>query len=156
MWIFIACGETCSLVNVLNLFLCPWKHSIVTDNQLLYIFALLFVEIESSPVRCLVSEVKNTACGAEFTVWLSSVEGATILYGLWILLGFYFLGCSANFSSGFVVRKFRQITCWFADCLLVSSTAGLPQYGQLGHGTDNEVCCSVILIISYFSPMIFR
>ncbi|GLT71811.1 hypothetical protein SLA2020_438040, partial [Shorea laevis] len=53
-------------------------------------------EIESSPVRCLVSEVKNTACGAEFTVWLSSVEGATIL------------------------------------------TAGLPQYGQLGHGTDNE------------------
>lgn len=21
------------------------------------------------------------------------------------------------------------------------STAGLPQYGQLGHGTDNEVVC---------------
>jgi hypothetical protein len=55
---------------------------------MLYIVALFFVEIESSPVRCLVSEVKNTACGAEFTVWLSSVEGATILYGLWILLGF--------------------------------------------------------------------
>ncbi|XP_002510496.2 protein RCC2 homolog isoform X1 [Ricinus communis] len=53
-------------------------------------------EVESSPVRCLVSDVKNTACGAEFTVWLSSVEGASIL------------------------------------------TAGLPQYGQLGHGTDNE------------------
>ncbi|XP_030950694.1 uncharacterized protein LOC126712363 [Quercus robur] len=53
-------------------------------------------EIESSPVRCLVSEVKNTACGADFTAWLSSVEGASIL------------------------------------------TAGLPQYGQLGHGTDNE------------------
>ncbi|XP_021902462.1 protein RCC2 homolog [Carica papaya] len=53
-------------------------------------------EIESSPVRCLVSEVKDTACGAEFTVWLSSIEGASIL------------------------------------------TAGLPQYGQLGHGTDNE------------------
>ncbi|XVF35992.1 hypothetical protein REPUB_Repub19eG0019800 [Reevesia pubescens] len=53
-------------------------------------------EIESSPVRCLVSQVTNTACGAEFTVWLSSVEGASIL------------------------------------------TAGLPQYGQLGHGTDNE------------------
>ncbi|KAF2324660.1 hypothetical protein GH714_015985 [Hevea brasiliensis] len=53
-------------------------------------------EIESSPVRCLVSDVKNTACGADFTVWLSSVEGASIL------------------------------------------TAGLPQYGQLGHGTDNE------------------
>ncbi|KAF7829598.1 protein RCC2-like protein [Senna tora] len=53
-------------------------------------------EIESSPVCCLVSEVKNTACGGDFTVWLSSVEGASIL------------------------------------------TAGLPQYGQLGHGTDNE------------------
>ncbi|CAI0435824.1 unnamed protein product [Linum tenue] len=53
-------------------------------------------EIESSPVRCLVSDVKTTACGADFTVWLSSAQGATIL------------------------------------------TAGLPQYGQLGHGTDNE------------------
>lgn len=53
-------------------------------------------EWELSPVRCLVSEVKNVACGADFTVWLSSVEGASIL------------------------------------------TAGLPQYGQLGHGTDNE------------------
>ncbi|KAK3425303.1 hypothetical protein EUGRSUZ_F02093 [Eucalyptus grandis] len=53
-------------------------------------------EIEASPVRCLVTEVKTTACGADFTVWLSSVEGASIL------------------------------------------TAGLPQYGQLGHGTDNE------------------
>lgn len=53
-------------------------------------------EIEKSPVRCQVSDVKNTACGADFTVWLSCVEGASIL------------------------------------------TAGLPQYGQLGHGTDNE------------------
>ncbi|CAN1323196.1 Protein RCC2 [Linum perenne] len=53
-------------------------------------------EIESSPVRCLVSDVKTATCGADFTVWLSSAEGATIL------------------------------------------TAGLPQYGQLGHGTDNE------------------
>lgn len=53
-------------------------------------------EIEFYPVRCLVSEVTNVACGADFTVWLTSVEGATIL------------------------------------------TAGLPQYGQLGHGTDNE------------------
>ncbi|CAJ1973235.1 unnamed protein product [Sphenostylis stenocarpa] len=53
-------------------------------------------EIESSPVRCLVSEVKHTACGGDFTVWLSSIEGVSIL------------------------------------------TGGLPQYGQLGHGTDNE------------------
>ncbi|CAN6722340.1 unnamed protein product [Malus baccata var. baccata] len=53
-------------------------------------------EVEASPVRCQVSEVKSVACGGDFTVWLSSVEGASIL------------------------------------------TAGLPQYGQLGHGTDNE------------------
>ncbi|KAI7728385.1 hypothetical protein M8C21_009462 [Ambrosia artemisiifolia] len=53
-------------------------------------------EIEFYPVRCVVTEVTNVACGADFTVWLTSVEGASIL------------------------------------------TAGLPQYGQLGHGTDNE------------------
>lgn len=53
-------------------------------------------EVELSPVRCLVSDVKYVTCGGEFTVWLSSVEGASIL------------------------------------------NAGLPQYGQLGHGTDNE------------------
>ncbi|CAI9116887.1 OLC1v1018168C1 [Oldenlandia corymbosa var. corymbosa] len=53
-------------------------------------------EIEPSPVRCLVSDARATACGGDFTVWLTSVEGASIL------------------------------------------TAGLPQYGQLGHGTDNE------------------
>ncbi|KAM0945504.1 putative regulator of chromosome condensation 1/beta-lactamase-inhibitor protein II [Dioscorea sansibarensis] len=53
-------------------------------------------EIEPSPVLCQVSQVTNAVCGADFTVWLSSVEGSSIL------------------------------------------TAGLPQYGQLGHGTDNE------------------
>ncbi|CAI9281604.1 unnamed protein product [Lactuca saligna] len=53
-------------------------------------------EFELSPVRCLITDVKDVSCGAEFTVWLSSIEGASIL------------------------------------------TAGHPQYGQLGHGTDNE------------------
>ncbi|KAJ4964512.1 hypothetical protein NE237_024451 [Protea cynaroides] len=53
-------------------------------------------EFELSPVPCLVTDVTNAVCGADFTVWLSSVEGSSIL------------------------------------------TAGLPQYGQLGHGTDNE------------------
>ncbi|RLM64376.1 hypothetical protein C2845_PM16G22990 [Panicum miliaceum] len=53
-------------------------------------------EIESSPVPCIVAEATNAVCGADFTVWLSSVEGSSIL------------------------------------------TAGLPQYGQLGHGTNNE------------------
>ncbi|KAK8944779.1 Ultraviolet-B receptor UVR8 [Platanthera zijinensis] len=54
------------------------------------------VEIEAFPVESLVSQATVTACGADFTVWLSSVEGSSII------------------------------------------TAGLPQYGQLGHGTDNE------------------
>ncbi|XP_042508399.1 protein RCC2 homolog [Macadamia integrifolia] len=53
-------------------------------------------EFELSPVHCQVTDVTNAVCGADFTVWLSSVEGSSIL------------------------------------------TAGLPQYGQLGHGTDNE------------------
>lgn len=53
-------------------------------------------EFELLPVSCLVAEVTNAACGADFTAWLTSTEGASIL------------------------------------------TAGLPQYGQLGHGTDNE------------------
>ncbi|PKA48785.1 Ultraviolet-B receptor UVR8 [Apostasia shenzhenica] len=53
-------------------------------------------EIETYPVPCMVSHVTNVACGADFSVWLSSEEGSSIL------------------------------------------TAGLPQYGQLGHGTDNE------------------
>ncbi|KAJ4966608.1 hypothetical protein NE237_018457 [Protea cynaroides] len=53
-------------------------------------------EFELSPVRCQVTDITNAVCGADFTVWLSSVEGSSIL------------------------------------------TAGLPQYGQLGHGTDNE------------------
>ncbi|MCL7037136.1 hypothetical protein MKW94_025705 [Papaver nudicaule] len=53
-------------------------------------------EFEQSPVPSQVSEVTNVVCGGDFTVWLSSVEGSSIL------------------------------------------TAGLPQWGQLGHGTDNE------------------
>lgn len=40
------------------------------------------VEVESSPLPCVVSdEVTSIACGADFTVWLSSTEGASILYG---------------------------------------------------------------------------
>lgn len=98
---------------------------------LLYLFAGLsfFVEIEPSPVRCLVSQVTNTACGADFTVWLSSVEGSSILYGLWSVSVVSSLACLFSYF----------ITDLHA-CFLVCRTAGLPQYGQLGHGTDNEVC----------------
>ncbi|RZC57128.1 hypothetical protein C5167_004434 [Papaver somniferum] len=52
-------------------------------------------EFLQSLVSSQVSEVTYVVCGGDFTVWLSSVEGSSIL------------------------------------------TAGLPQYGQLGHGTDN-------------------
>ncbi|XP_042036401.1 protein RCC2-like [Salvia splendens] len=53
-------------------------------------------ECEILPVRCQVTEVKSAVCGGEFTAWLTSVEGSSIM------------------------------------------TAGLPQYGQLGHGSNNE------------------
>eukprot|EP01018_Ginkgo_biloba_P003464 Gb_33541 [translate_table: standard] len=53
-------------------------------------------EMEVLPIRCLVSETTNVACGADFTMWLSPTQGSSIM------------------------------------------SAGLPQYGQLGHGTDNE------------------
>uniref|UniRef100_A0A6N2LC46 Uncharacterized protein n=1 Tax=Salix viminalis TaxID=40686 RepID=A0A6N2LC46_SALVM len=80
-------------------------------------------EIESSPVRCLVSDVKTTACGADFTVWLSSVEGASILYDEQL---------HANCSH------LLGLLTDLHNVLLVSRSAGLPQYGQLGHGTDKE------------------
>ncbi|KAK1274590.1 hypothetical protein QJS04_geneDACA015217 [Acorus gramineus] len=38
-------------------------------------------EIEPSPVPCLVSEVTNVVCGGDFTVWLTSVEGSSIMLG---------------------------------------------------------------------------
>lgn len=53
-------------------------------------------EIEKLPVRSLVSDATNVSCGADFTMWLTSANGSSIM------------------------------------------SAGLPQWGQLGHGTDNE------------------
>lgn len=52
------------------------------NSFIIFIPIYLFVEIEASPVRCLVSEVKSTACGADFTVWLTSAESSSILYAL--------------------------------------------------------------------------
>ncbi|KAE9458607.1 hypothetical protein C3L33_09473, partial [Rhododendron williamsianum] len=78
------------------------KHGQLGSGSLKNVF-------ESSPIRCLVSEVRDAACGADFSVWLSSIEGASIL------------------------------------------TAGLPQYGQLGHGTNKEC-----LIPPYFLSFGFR
>nr|CAB3488570.1 unnamed protein product [Digitaria exilis] len=78
--------------NLVNIFFCPLGSYML----LLFCGSTMAAEIESSPVPCIISEATNAVCGADFTVWLSSVEGSSIL------------------------------------------TAGLPQYGQLGHGTDNE------------------
>lgn len=53
-------------------------------------------EVEKSPVKASVSGATTVACGADFTMWLTSAPGASIL------------------------------------------AAGLPQYGQLGDGSDHE------------------
>ncbi|XP_047043072.1 protein RCC2-like [Lolium rigidum] len=63
-----------------------------------------------SPVPCLVTEATNAVCGCDFTVWLSSVEGSSIL------------------------------------------TAGLPQYGQLGHGSNNEYNTKVSSVKLSYDP----
>jgi len=47
---------------------------------LFYCGSSIAAEIESSPVSCIVAEATNVVCGADFTVWLSSVEGSSILY----------------------------------------------------------------------------
>lgn len=47
------------------------------------LFSCDSTEVEPSPVQCLVSEAKTTACGGDFTVWLTPVEGASILYDSW-------------------------------------------------------------------------
>lgn len=67
-----------------------------------------YVERELSPVRCLVSEVKNTACGGEFTVWLSSIEGSSILYGLWISLDSIFFIVLVRFSRYFILLNYLE------------------------------------------------
>ena len=114
----------------------------MTTNIICYFLAFSYIEIEASPVRCLVSEVKTTACGGDFTVWLSSVEGASILYGLFGSKAFcvFFRPLYLHFSI-FLMIRLVYFTSDLRICVLVFRTAGLPQYGQLGHGTDNEVFC---------------
>ncbi|KAJ0093287.1 hypothetical protein Patl1_25763 [Pistacia atlantica] len=63
------------------------------------------VKIEASPIRCLVSEVKSTACGANYTVWLSSVEGASILHGC-IFIFIEFLNLLADNIQAFWLSIF--------------------------------------------------
>lgn len=60
-----SCGDLSPLRSYMLLFYC--------DSS-------IPAEIESSPVSCIVAEATNAACGADFTAWLSSVEGSSILY----------------------------------------------------------------------------
>lgn len=41
-----------------------------------------------------------------------------------------------------------QLTHRVVFCFCISRTAGLPQYGQLGHGTDNEVIEDILFSLS--------
>ncbi|GJS71005.1 putative ribonuclease H-like domain-containing protein [Tanacetum coccineum] len=36
------------------------------------------LEVELSPVQCLITDVRDVACGNDFTVWLTSLKGASI------------------------------------------------------------------------------
>ncbi|XP_044947260.1 protein RCC2-like [Hordeum vulgare subsp. vulgare] len=67
-------------------------------------------ELRCQPVPSLVTKATNAICGANFNVWLSSVEGSSIL------------------------------------------TTGLPQYGQLGHGSDNEYIANVSSVRLAYDP----
>lgn len=66
----------------------------------------LLPEVELSPVRSLVSEAVKTACGAEFTVWLTKTEGASILYGLCTWFLFYYF---SNKKSGREGKPFKLL-----------------------------------------------
>ncbi|GJX67503.1 protein RCC2, partial [Tanacetum coccineum] len=36
------------------------------------------LEVELSPVQCLITDVRDVACENDFTVWLTSLKGASI------------------------------------------------------------------------------
>lgn len=83
-------------------------------SLIILIFFLPFAsvaEIEPSPVRCLVSEVVKTTCGADFTVWLTSIQGASILYGLYswsLLTSLQKEICSELFNILYILRKIHS------------------------------------------------
>lgn len=61
------------------MFISLWNYTIVMALS----FAVFVAEVELSPVRCQVSEVTSAVCGGEFTVWLTSADGSSIMYGFW-------------------------------------------------------------------------
>lgn len=58
---------------------------------------------------------------------------------LYCMVSYFGLVCYFGFSFAFNGSHFSKTSCSVSECLFVYRTAGLPQYGQLGHGTDNEV-----------------
>ncbi|GJP33498.1 hypothetical protein CLOM_g18033 [Closterium sp. NIES-68] len=79
----------------------------------------LKTENEKKPVQSTVKAVRTVACGAEFSCWIttpSSTPSST----------------TATPPSAAAAAPSEP------PCAANLLTAGLPQYGQLGHGTDNE------------------
>ena len=50
-------------------------------------------------------------------------------------------------TSWLIVIILLRLLTDLHNVLLVSRSAGLPQYGQLGHGTDKEVCLKQIFLL---------
>ena len=70
-------------------------------------------------------------------------------YTVWFVETFGFLFSRVVWPIFYMALWFPIYLEYLLICKLfvVSRTAGLPQYGQLGHGTDSEVCYYVSLFI---------
>ncbi|EMS57960.1 hypothetical protein TRIUR3_07886 [Triticum urartu] len=80
-----------------------------------------------SPVPCLVTKATNAVCGADFTVWLSSVEGSSIL----IMPKFHRINTDIN--------TFAILGCAVAaDSCGFVYTWGFGGYGRLGHNEQKD------------------
>ncbi|CAN6224191.1 unnamed protein product [Urochloa humidicola] len=115
--------------------------------------------VESSPVKCDVVQATNVACGADFTIWLSSEEGFSILSAGRSQFGQ--LGQGNNTSNATdslanltnepkpksIHSSFKnavvKVACGTNHTVAVDSkgfvyTWGCGTYGRLGHGKQND------------------
>ncbi|KAF5776520.1 putative regulator of chromosome condensation 1/beta-lactamase-inhibitor protein II [Helianthus annuus] len=95
---------------------CGWKMMTLVGGQI-------------DPVRCLVTEVTKVACGADFTVWLTSDEGASILIILKIAL------LPAAISS-FADETIVNMACGSNHTVAVEW--GFGGYGRLGNREQKD------------------
>ncbi|GJT77424.1 ribonuclease H-like domain-containing protein [Tanacetum coccineum] len=58
----------------------------VNPKVLMFPIRVMFRKVELSPVQCLITDVRDVACGNDFTVWLTSLKGASIILYLYVLL----------------------------------------------------------------------